>query len=63
MTLMRAFHKPLPLRIGNEIPITSRVTWTVNLVLVVAIRVICSCFSQHLYLKAAATDSLALDFT
>ena len=53
MILMRAFHKPLPLRIGPEIPITSTVTFTVNLLLVVAIKIICSCFSQPLYLNAA----------
>ena len=53
MILMRAFHKPLPLRIGNVIPITSTVTCTVNLLPIVAIKVICSCFSQPLYLKAA----------
>ena len=53
MILLRAFHKRVPLRIGPEIPITSIVTSTVNLLLVVAIKIICSCFSQPLYLKAA----------
>ena len=53
MILLRAFHKPLPLRIGPEIPITSTVTSTVNLLLVVAIKTICSCFSQPLYFNAA----------
>ena len=53
MILMWAFHKPLPLRIGPEIPITSTVTCTVHLLLVVAIKIICSCFSQPLYLNAA----------
>ena len=51
MILMRAFHKPLPLRIGPEIPITSTVTFTVNLLLVVALKIICSCSSQPFALK------------